>query len=127
MACIRNGNVSDESSMLSWDDILELAADLPEIENGTSYGTPALKVRGKFMARLRDEGDVLVVKCDLDEKPFLLEANPETLFTTPHYDGYGAVLVRLGAVPPEELRELLIDAWMLAAPKRLVAQYNAVE
>jgi hypothetical protein len=78
MACIRNGNVSDESSMLSWDDILELAADLPEIENGTSYGTPALKVRGKFMARLRDEGDVLVVKCDLDEKPFLLEANPET-------------------------------------------------
>ncbi|HTZ05098.1 MAG TPA: MmcQ/YjbR family DNA-binding protein [Gaiellaceae bacterium] len=113
--------------MLSWDDILELAADLPEIENGTSYGTPALKVRGKFMARLRDEGTVLVVRCDLDEKPFLLEANPETLFTTPHYDGYGAVLVRLDKVPPEELRELLIDAWMLAAPNRLVAQFNAVE
>jgi len=113
--------------MLSWDDILELAADLPEIENGTSYGTPALKVRGKFMARLRDEGSVLVVRCDLDEKPFLLEANPETLFTTPHYDGYGAVLVRLDAVPAEELRELLIDAWMLAAPNRLVAQFNAVE
>ena len=113
--------------MLSWDDILELAADLPEIENGTSYGTPALKVRGKFMARLRDEGSVLVVRCDLDEKPFLLEANPDTLFTTPHYDGYGAVLVRLDAVPLDELRELLIDAWMMAAPKRLVAQFNAVE
>ena len=113
--------------MLSWDDILELAADLPEIENGTSYGTPALKVRGKFMARLRDEGSVLVVRCDLDEKPFLLEANPDTLFTTPHYDGYGAVLVRLDAVPSDELRELLIDAWMMAAPKRLVAQFDTVE
>ncbi len=113
--------------MLSWDDILELAADLPEIENGMSYGTPALKVRGKFMGRLRDDGDVMVVKCDLEEKPFLLEANPTTLFTTPHYDGYGAVLVRLDAVQPDELRELLIDAWLLAAPKKLVAQFNAVE
>jgi hypothetical protein len=113
--------------MLSWDDILELVADLPEIENGMSYGTPALKVRGKFMGRLRDDGTVMVVKCDLEEKPFLLEANPETLFTTPHYDGYGAVLVRLDAVQPDALRELLIDAWLLAAPKRLVAQFNAVE
>ena len=113
--------------MLSWDDILELAADLPEIENGMSYGTPALKVRGKFMGRLRDDGTVMVVKCDLEEKPFLLEANPTTLFTTPHYDGYGAVLVRLDAVQPDELRELLIDAWLLAAPKKLVAQFNAVE
>jgi len=106
--------------MLSWDDILELVHDLPEIEDTTSYGTPALKVRGKFMARLRDEGAVLVVRCDLDEKPFLLEANPSTLFTTPHYDGYGAVLVRLDAVRRDELRELLIDAWLVAAPKTLV-------
>jgi len=106
--------------MLSWDDILELVHDLPEIEDTTSYGTPAFKVRGKFMARLRDEGTVLVLRCDLDEKPFLLEANPATLFTTPHYDGYGAVLVRLDAVQRDELRELLIDAWLLAAPKTLV-------
>lgn len=111
--------------MLSWDDILGLVQDLPEIENGSSYGTPALKVRGKFMARLRDEGAVLVVRCDLDEKPFLLEANPETLFTTPHYDGYGAVLVRLDAVPDDELRELLIDAWLLVAPKKLVDGFGA--
>ena len=111
--------------MHSWDDILGLVQDLPEIENGTSYGTPALKVRGRFMARLRDEGTVLVVRCDLDEKPFLLEANPDTLFTTPHYDGYGAVLVRLDAVPDDALRELLIDAWLLAAPKKLVDSFGA--
>ncbi len=108
--------------MLGWEDVLELARELPEVEESTSYGTPSLKVRGKFMARLRDEGRALVVRCDLDEKPFLLEANPETLFTTPHYDGYGAVLVRLEAVGRDELKELLIDAWLLAAPKRLVDQ-----
>ena len=100
--------------MLSWDDILALVQDLPEIENGTSYGTPSLKVRGKFMARLRDEGTVLVVRCDLDEKPFLLEANPETLFTTAHYDGYGAVLVRLDAVPARRAAR--------AADRRLAAR-----
>lgn len=108
--------------MVGWTEVLELAHELPEVEETTSYGTPALKVKGKFMARLRDEGSVLVVRCDLDEKPFLLEANPETLFTTPHYDGYGAVLVRLEAVGPGELKELLIDAWLLVAPKKLVEQ-----
>ena len=101
--------------------------DLPETENGTSYGTPALKVRGKFMARLRDEGAVLVVRCDLDEKPLLLEANPTTLFTTPHYDGYGAVLVRLDTVQRDELRELLIDAWLLVAPKKLVDGFGSIQ
>ena len=108
--------------MISWEDVLELAGELPEVEETTSYGTPSLKVKGKFMARLRDEGRVLVLRCDLDEKPFLLEARAETLFTTPHYDGYGAVLVRLDAVGRDELKELLIDAWLLVAPKKLVEQ-----
>jgi len=108
--------------MLAWEDVLELSRDLPGVDESTSYGTPSLKVKGKFMARLRDEGSVLVVRCDLDEKPFLLEANPQTLFTTPHYDGYGAVLVRMDAVDRGELKELLIDAWLLVAPKKLVEQ-----
>jgi hypothetical protein len=108
--------------MVGWEDVLELARELPEVEESTSYGTPSLKVRAKFMARLRDEGRLLVVRCDVDEKPFLLEANPDTLFTTSHYDGYGAVLVQLDSVGRDELKELLIDAWLLAAPKRLIAQ-----
>ena len=108
--------------MLAWEDVLELSRDLPGVDESTSYGTPSLKVKGKFMARLRDEGSVLVVRRDLDEKPFLLEANPQTLFTTPHYDGYGAVLVRMDAVDRGELKELLIDAWLLVAPKKLVEQ-----
>ena len=108
--------------MPAWEDVLELVRDLPGVDESTSYGTPSLKVKGKFMARLRDEGSVLVVRCDLDEKPFLLEANPQTLFTTPHYEGYGAVLVRMDAVDRDELKELLIDAWLLVAPKKLVEQ-----
>jgi len=83
-------------------------------------------VRGKFVAALRADPDALVVRCDLDEKPFLLEARPDILFETPHYHGYGALLIRLEA-PLEDVRELVLDSWLLAAPKKLAAQVRLTE
>lgn len=104
--------------MITWRDVVDLARDLPETEESTSYGRPALKVRGKFVAAIRTNPDALVVRCDLDEKPLLLEARPDILFETPHYHGWGYVLVRLEA-SREDVREFLTDSWLLAAPKRL--------
>jgi hypothetical protein len=104
--------------MLTWEDVVGLARELPEIEESTSYGRPALKVRGKFVAAMRTNPDAVVLRCDLDEKPLLLEARPDILFETPHYHGWGYVLLRLEA-SLEEAREFLIDSWLLAAPKRL--------
>ena len=104
--------------MLTWDDVVALARDLPGVEEGTSYGRPTLKVKGKFFAALRTNPDAIVVKCDLDEKPFLLESRPDILFETPHYHGYGAMLISLETTP-QDAQEFLIDSWLLAAPKRL--------
>jgi hypothetical protein len=104
--------------VITWRDVVDLARDLPETEESTSYGRPALKVRGKFVAAIRTNPDALVVRCDLDEKPLLLEARPDILFETPHYHGWGYVLVRLEA-SREDVREFLTDSWLLAAPKRL--------
>lgn len=104
--------------MLTWKDVVELGRELPEIEETTSYGRPALKVRGKFVTALRSNPDALVVRCDLDEKPLLLEARPDILFETPHYHGWGYMLVRLDA-SLDDAREFLTDSWLLAAPKRL--------
>ncbi|MGH2935636.1 MAG: MmcQ/YjbR family DNA-binding protein [Gaiellaceae bacterium] len=104
--------------MFAWQDVVELARDLPETVESTSYGRPALKVRGKFVAALRSGPDALVLRCDLEEKPFLLEARPDILFETPHYEGWAYVLLRLDA-SRDELREFLIDSWLLAAPKKL--------
>ena len=104
--------------MLTWRDVVELANELPEIEESTSYGRPALKVRGKFVAALRADPDAVVLRCDLDEKPLLLEARPDILFETPHYHGWGYVLLRLDASADEAL-EFLTDSWLLAAPKKL--------
>jgi hypothetical protein len=104
--------------VLTWRDVVGLARDLPETEESTSYGRPALKVRGKFVAAMRTNPDALVLRCDLDEKPLLLEARPDILFETPHYHGWGYVLLRLEA-SREEAHEFLTESWLLAAPKRL--------
>ncbi len=107
--------------MITWEDVLAIGRELPETEESTSYGRPSLKVRGKSFVTIRERPDALVVRCDGDEKPFLLEGRPDLVFTTPHYDGYPYLLVRLDA-PLEEVRELVLDSWLLLAPKRLAAQ-----
>jgi hypothetical protein len=67
--------------------------------------------------------DVLVVRvASLAEKEALLAAGPDRFFTEPHYNGYRAVLVRLGAVDEDELRELITDAWRCQAPPALVRE-----
>ena len=107
--------------MITWKDVLAIGRELPETEESTSYGRPSLKVRGKSFVTIRERPDALVVRCDGEEKPFLLEGRPDLVFTTPHYDGYPYLLVRLDA-PLEEVRELVLDWWLLLAPKRLAAQ-----
>ena len=112
--------------MPTWEEVVELGLRFPGVELGTSYGTPALRVRRKFMCRMRTDPDALVLRvCDMGEREALLQGQPEAFFTTPHYDGYPAVLVRLEAVDPEELSELIEEAWRIGAPKRLVAEHEA--
>jgi hypothetical protein len=78
------------------------------------------------MCRLRTDPDALVVRVvDLVDSQALIQARPEVYFSTPHYDGYPYVLVRLDAVKRDELAELLEDAWRIRAPKRMVAEHDA--
>ena len=111
--------------MPTWDDVVAIGMRFPGVEVTTSYGTPALRVRRKFMCRLRTEPDALVLRViDLGEREALLQGQPEAYFSTPHYDGHPYVLVRLDQVDPVELAELLEDAWRVRAPKRLVAAHD---
>jgi hypothetical protein len=111
--------------MPSWDDVVAIGHRLPGVEESTSYGTPALKVRGKFICRLRSDPDALVVRViDLADREALLLGQPDVFFTTPHYDDYPIVLVRMDEVDPVQLAELVEDAWRLQAPKKLQAEYE---
>jgi hypothetical protein len=112
--------------MAEWADVVAAGARLPEVQEGTSYRTAALKVRGKALCRLRTDPDALVVRVlDVADAEALVRGEPDVFFTTPHYDGYPYVLVRLEAVGQEQLRELLEDAWRLLAPRTLVRAFDA--
>jgi hypothetical protein len=111
--------------MATESDVRAIALSLPETEERPSYGTPGFRVKDRLFARIREPG-VLLVRCaDEGEKDFLLRADPEKFFTTPHYDGYASVLVRLDAVDRDELAELLTEAWRVRAPKRLAESLDA--
>ena len=114
--------------MPAWDDVLALGRELPEVEEGTWFRTPCLRVRKKSFCRMKEDGETLVVKVlDLEDKDALLRGQPDVFFTTPHYDGYPYVLVRLDAVDPAQLEELVEDAWRIRAPKSLVQEHDAAE
>ena len=118
--------------MATFDDVRRLGMELPEVVESTSYGTPALKVRKKGFCRMwgerehrRDQvfdTEVLVLFCDLEVKAVLLENHPDALFTVPHYDGYGSVLVRLADVDLDDLAEWLEESYRTKAPDTLVRQ-----
>ncbi len=100
-----------------------MAARLPGVEQATSYGTPSLHVRKKFLARLKEDGETIAIRVDLFDRDVLLQLDPAAFFLTDHYRDYPAMLVRLGQVRPQLLAELLEQAWRRQAPKKLVASH----
>jgi hypothetical protein len=102
----------------------DYAAALPGVEEGTSYGTPAFRVKGKFFLRLKEDGETIVLKTDFYERDHLIRAEPAVFYITDHYRDYPAVLVRLPAVRPGQIRALVLDAWRRFAPKKLVDAYD---
>ena len=129
--------------MASWEDVAALALALPEVAEEPSYGERAWKVRKKTFAWERPlrpkevealggfepegeapSGEILGVRvADEEAKQALLSSEPEIYFTTSHFDGYPAVLVRLERIGREELEEALLEAWLAKAPKRVAAAY----
>jgi hypothetical protein len=96
----------------------------PGVEDSTSYGTPALKVRGKLLARLHQSGECLVLRSHLIDREILIQSDPRVFFVADHYRDYPWVLVRFSTVDAGALRDLIERAWLLVAPKSLVVKYE---
>jgi len=124
--------------MASWDDVRRLALALPETTEVISRELRQWRVKDKLfvwerplrrsdLEALGDEapdGPILGVRVEhLVAKEALLADDPGVFFTTPHFDGYAAVLVRLDRTELEELNELIVEAWLARAPKRLAKAY----
>ncbi|MQA09977.1 MAG: hypothetical protein GEU98_15765 [Pseudonocardiaceae bacterium] len=112
--------------MPTWDDVIAIARELPEVEESTWFRTPSLKVAGKGFARLRTEAEGgLVLMCGLDEKAALLASGDPAFYTTSHYDGYGAILIDLDRIDREQLAELIEESWRIKAPAKLRKAFDA--
>jgi hypothetical protein len=119
--------------MADAEDVRRIALSLP----GTIQNGDAFEVNGKgFTWPLREKvegqrgrverpGVIAVRVADIWEKEGLLAANSEAFFSTPHYNGYPAVLVRLAVIDVEELTELLISGWRTRAPRKLIAEFDS--
>lgn len=101
------------------------ALSLPEAEEIETWGHPTFRVRKKLFATMAPDDSDASVKSTLPEQQALIQSQPD-VFGIPDYVGrYGWIRVRLDAVDPDELRELLVEAWRRTAPKRAVAAFDA--
>src|SRR4051812_20400612 len=103
---------------VTFDTVRDLALALPGVVEGTSYGTPALRVKTKFLARLREDGDSVAFRVGFDERDMLMAAKPDTFFITDHYRGYPAVLLRLSKATREDAAEIVRLAFATVSAKR---------
>jgi len=122
----------------SWEDVRRIALALPESSEESSRGRSSWRVRDKLfvwerplragevqaLGEAAPDGPILAARVEhLGAKEALLADDPRVFFTTPHFDGYAAVLVRLDRIVLDELTELIVEAWLSRAPKRLAARY----
>jgi hypothetical protein len=107
---------------ISWSSVCKLALRLPGVVEGTSYGTPALHVCKRFLARLKEDGESMAIKIDYADREVLLELDPTAFYLTDHYRPYPAILVRLREVPVGLVAQILEKAWRFQAPKTLTGQ-----
>lgn len=124
--------------MAKWEEVSRIANALPETIEQEAMGTLQWRVRGKAylwerplrradyesLGDAAPDGPILGVRVsDLGVKEALISDSPDIYFTTPHFDGYPAILVRLEEIPVQELEEIVIEAWLVQAPKRLAREY----
>jgi hypothetical protein len=124
----------------TWEDVRRIALSLPEAHEQGTHGLAAWRIRDKLFVWERPlrrsdlralgdqapEGPILGARVEhLVAKEALISDSPDVFFTTPHFDGYPAVLIRLERIGLDELEEVIVEAWLARAPKRLAKQYVA--
>jgi hypothetical protein len=111
---------------VTFDDVRAIALTWPEVEDGTSYGTAALKVRKKLLARIKEDDDALVMLgVPQEERAMLCENEPRVFYFTDHYRDYPTVLIRLSKAKRGHVEPLLRRRWRALASKAAVRKFDA--
>ena len=114
---------------VAWDGLKACAMSLglPGVVETTSYGEPALKAHGKLWIWWSPHADAPVFKLPIEEREFLIEADPDTFFCTPHYKKHALVLVRPDKLDLEWAKANLMRVWRAQAPKRMLRAWDAAQ
>jgi hypothetical protein len=118
---------SGKDGPVTFETVRRIATGLPGVVEGTSYGTPAFRAGKTLFARQHQDGASLVIKIEPDQRAMRMRADPETFFITDHYRNYPWMLVRLATVDPDDLRDLLEEAWRLGASQKLLSARDGDE
>src|ERR1700738_2866807 len=111
---------------MTFDDVRKISLVWPEVEDGTSYGTSALKVRKKLLVRLKEDGDSMVMPgVSLDERDMLVESQPRVFYFTDHYKDYPMVLIRLSKARRATVEPLLRRQWRTLASIAAIRTFEA--
>ena len=111
---------------MTFDDVRTIALQWPEVEEGISYGTPALKVRKKMLVRLKEDGDSVVMPgVPPDERDMLVESQPKVFYFTDHYKDYPMILIRLSKAKRAIVEPFLRRQWRTLASKAAVGEFDA--
>jgi hypothetical protein len=107
--------------------IVEWVLDLPGGQEVMveEWGHPTLRVGAKMFASGSPDSDTMSVKATKEDQAALIAEDPETFSVAPYVGRYGWVQVNLSRVDADELRELIVEAWRLTAPKKLIKEYEA--
>lgn len=109
------------NSNVNFETVRKLGLALPDVEDGSAYGSPALKVRGQMFACIAinksAEPDTLAIRMDFAQRDDMIAEDPDTYYLTDHYVNYPVVLVRLSRVQPDALRDLLLAGWRFVSAK----------
>ncbi len=110
---------------ITFDDVCEIALELPEVREGITHGSPSFYLGKKFLG-VRGEGDILIMKSAIVERDLLVQLEPEKYFITDHYVPFDYVLVRMDKVDEAEVRDLFHKAWRRLALKKLVKEHPEI-
>ncbi|MFE3505217.1 MmcQ/YjbR family DNA-binding protein [Kitasatospora sp. NPDC059160] len=111
--------------MVTFDEFRAMALALPEAVQEPTWGIQTLRVRGKVFAMGDPDGDSVTVKATREDQAELIAAEPEVFSFARYVGRHGWVSVRLDLVDPEELRDVVTEAWRRTAPKRVVSEHDA--
>jgi hypothetical protein len=119
----------------TWDDVRRIAMELPEVSEDSGHSwrvrnkgfvweRPLRRADLEWLGDAAPKGPILGIRVEhLGIKDALIASAPNVFFATPHFNGYPALLVQLDHIGVDELRDVIVDAWLVQAPKRLAKEF----